>query len=335
MEKLNSSNLNNQEDPKISKVEDFKKKINEISKKYGIPIPDTSVKIKQWIYENYMDRTGMLDKVKDSKIDDLIYELKTAITPELIKPAEFFDGNNYDGENQDDFPNFKSQNYQFNNALDGGFKCGTKYNICGETLTGKTLLLNSILENNVDNHANTIYFIDGQRSNLKYGFPPKPNFKYLQVKDTKELNETLDKILKEERDRIAGGFKGKYLLLFDGLISAIELEKTQENKKVINEFHEKVNNLVSNLNACVIMATLAWKPISKKIYDAENNSYFRFKKYIKFLFHWKNFFDCTVYLYKFPNGIPPNEIAVFPEHLAYYAQIEDTRKRNNMIIVSI
>ena len=154
---------------------------------------------------------------------------------------------------------YKTEEIEVNQILQGGFKGGYIYKIIGATETGKTTLINSLVRANINNKEIKILFfsfiddnIDSDILDLIRSFP---NSNLTIVENIKNFTELLlSEYLKNKGEKL----KNYNIVIFDPFTIILYKGIIADNS-LLNNFNEIINSLAWKYNICFIFSVFARK----------------------------------------------------------------------------
>lgn len=192
------------------------------------------------LYKEVSDYYSQENKTKNMK-----NFLKTFKLNDLIK-----------SENEKEY---KTEEIEVNQILEGGFKGGYIYKIIGATGTGKTTLINSLLRANINNKEIKILLfsfiddnIDSDILNIIESFP-KSNITIVD-----NINNFTGLLLSEYLKNKGEKLKNYNIVIFDPF-TTILYKGVNGDTSLIYNFNEIINSLSWKYNICFIFSIFARK----------------------------------------------------------------------------
>ena len=165
---------------------------------------------------------------------------------------------------------YQTHCHELNQALGNGFHSGGIYEINGPSLSGKTTLINSIIEKNKRNSK--ILFIDLLGNNL---FTTNSNKKYTNITHVTNIFLITDLInyLKKERDN-----PSSYGLILLDSITIILGKEMKCDEGIVLELVKVLNDLALKNQSCIIYTSIVRRYKESEMFDVKNKQIIHLKE---------------------------------------------------------
>ena len=154
---------------------------------------------------------------------------------------------------------YKTEEIEVNQILEGGFKGGYIYKIIGATETGKTTLINSLVRANINNKDIKILFFtfidDNIDSDILNFINSIPNSNLTIVDNIRSFSGLL---LSEYLKNYGEKLKNYNIIIFDPF-TIILYKGHNVDSSLLNNFNEIINSLAWKYNICFIFSVFARK----------------------------------------------------------------------------
>lgn len=172
----------------------------------------------------------------------------------FLKPINFYDSLKKQKEVE-----YKIEDAEINQILEGGFKGGYIYKIIGSTGTGKSTLINSIIGANMNKKEIKILVFSFINDNIDYSIltqiQSSPNANVTIVENIRTFSELLlSDFLKNRGEKL----KNYNIIIFDPF-TIILYKGLYVDTSHLNIFNEIINNLAWKYNICFIFSMYARK----------------------------------------------------------------------------
>ena len=155
---------------------------------------------------------------------------------------------------------YKIEDAEINQILEGGFKGGYIYKIIGSTGTGKSTLINSIVRANINNKDIKILFFSFINDNIDYSL-------LAQIKSSSNSNVTIVENIRDFRQLLLSEYlknrgeklKNYNIIIFDPFTIIMFKGLFSVDYSSLNYFNEIINNLAWKYNICFIFSMYARK----------------------------------------------------------------------------
>ena len=186
---------------------------------------------------------------------------------------------------------FKSGDPELNLTLEGGFYKGKLYQIIGPSLSGKTTLVNSIINENIN--LDNIQILCFSFINENININDLSNYKKINIiTECLSINEVILYLSIPENNI------EKYNLIIFDPITAILSRDIKEDLIYVDEFQKILNKLIYKFNACVILTGMVKKLKVIQLTDIKNNKIYEVREYYSFIPHSIHFNETQIALYK-------------------------------------
>ena len=186
---------------------------------------------------------------------------------------------------------FKCGDPELNIILEGGFHKGKLYQILGPSLSGKTTLVNSIINENINfDNVNILCFsLINDNINIK-NLQNYKNIKF--ITECLSINDVILYLSIPENE-----IEKYNLIIFDPL-TAILSKDIREDLNYVDDFNKILNKLIYNFKACVILTGMVKSLKVIKLEDIKNKQIYEVREYDSFIPNGIVFKETKISLYK-------------------------------------
>lgn len=155
--------------------------------------------------------------------------------------------------------NYKTEDPEVNQILEGGFKSGYVYKLIGPTETGKTSLMNSVVKANLNNkEIKMIYFsflydnVDNELEEFAENYPNENLTIVDHIRNFKEL--LLNEYFKNKGEKL----RNYNIIIFDPFTIILH-RGIHLDSSLLTDFDDIINELSWKYNICIIFGLYARK----------------------------------------------------------------------------
>lgn len=185
---------------------------------------------------------------------------------------------------------FKSGDPELNIILEGGFHKGKLYEIIGPSLSGKTTLVKSIINENINSKNTKILLFSFINENYENDYSNYKNIKF--INECLSINDIILYLTTPENK-----IEEYNLIIFDPLTVVLSKD-IKEDLMYVEDFNKILNILIYKFKCCVILIGMAKALKVIQLEDMKNNKIYEVREYDSFLPNNLPLKEAVIKLYK-------------------------------------